>query len=68
MKKICGENSPVKFLKREGVSLEGSEASKRAGKGKRFEPADYISGSRSNPHSKAPDCSDEFYDDHGSGE
>lgn len=32
------EHSPVKFLKREEISLEGHEACMKAGKGKHFEP------------------------------
>lgn len=66
--KGLAEHTPVKFLKREGISLESEEAEMHAGKGKKFKKVDYISGIPNNPNSTPKDCEADWYDDHGAGE
>lgn len=62
-----GENTPIRFLKREGMSIESSEANRHAGSGKKFEDPDYISGRRNDPHKGRNDKLPSHYRDHGYG-
>lgn len=61
------EHTPVKFLKLQGMSLESAEAQKHAGKGKKFEEADYVSQRRNDPFKGRDDSLPKFYRDHGCG-
>jgi hypothetical protein len=63
----CGENTPVKYLKRDGMSLESDEAQTHAGRGKKFEKADYISGEKDNPHASPKKTKCSWYSSHGKG-
>ena len=66
-----GENTPVKFLKRENVSLESSEASRAAGPGKKFSKAYSIADRKRtdmNFNDGVAPKSDSFYSEHGRGD
>ena len=61
------EKTPVHMLKREDISLEGRAARRHAGDLKEFSAPDYISGSKSNPHSEPAEIDQPHYKDHGAG-